>query len=71
MSKNQQHPRSASRRNMLIGGTGAVIAAAASTAIAPNAARQRHKTLNVTMKIRFIQFLYSNLSCKLLFFRNE
>jgi non-heme chloroperoxidase len=39
MNNNQQHPRSVSRRDMLIGGAGAVIAAAASTAIDPNAAR--------------------------------
>ena len=39
MNNNQQHPRSVSRRDMLIGGAGAVIAAAASTAIAPSAAR--------------------------------
>jgi hypothetical protein len=38
MNNNQQLPRSASRRDVLIGGAGAVIAAAASTAMAPSAA---------------------------------
>jgi hypothetical protein len=38
MNNNQQHPRSASRRDVLIGGAGAVMAAAASTALAPSAA---------------------------------
>jgi non-heme chloroperoxidase len=39
MNNSQQHPRSASRRDMLIGSAGAVIAAAASTTIAPSVAR--------------------------------
>ena len=38
MNIDQQQPRSASRRDVLIGGAGAVIAAAASTAMAPSAA---------------------------------
>src|SRR5262245_11859529 len=38
MNDNQQHSRSASRRDVLIGGAGPVIAAAASTAIAPSVA---------------------------------
>jgi non-heme chloroperoxidase len=39
MNDNQQHPKSASRRDVLIGGAGAALAVAASTAIAPSAAR--------------------------------
>src|SRR5262245_58038154 len=38
MNDNPQHPKSASRRDVLIGGAGAVVAATASTAIAPSAA---------------------------------
>ena len=39
MNNNQPDPSSASRRDMLIGGAGAVMAAVASTAISPSAAR--------------------------------
>src|SRR5262245_46849771 len=43
MNTNQQHPSSASRRDLLIGGAGAVMAAAASTAIAPSSTRAQDR----------------------------